>query len=511
MEATSQRPQEADAIDPDAGCLGMLVERWQDAGAAVPVAIVVSVFDDVLAALPDTADERDADFDAIVVDDAGHAFTRAPLGLRGAGRLLVRALGDEVPSAARPLVARLTDGERPADAEQLRQWMRDALGAPASREEVTAAFYAAAEELSEAETLLPAPAVAGDGESDDLVPPAELGGAALVGEAAGASMLADAPSADDRDADEDADAHGSSVDADAARSSPVDADAARSSVDAEARSSVDAEARSSVAAEARSSVAADARSSVAAEARSSVAAEARSSVDADALGSSVVADAQDSPVDADAQRSPVDADAQDVAPEALAAELEPIEDDDEILAPPEPVDDDDDQETLPPEPSLELSVPPLASEEEEPRAIAGEASLPPERPFDTQIDAHPPEVTGSPAATADDAPLEVPEAVDEVVDGADAVDAHSRMGPSVPNPIPKGRIAEAGSDGRKVVRHEYSPPTVSVQTAPAARRSARAAAMGPDSILVPNDRKSGAAWLVVLGAIAALVYFLFFA
>ncbi len=408
--ATSQRPQEAEPVEgavadgangetgPNGlACLGTLVDHWQDAGAAVPVAIVVSVFDDVLMGALEPDGDEDVGLDAITVDDSGHAYVLRPVGLDGAGRLLVRALGDDVPSNAQPLVARLMDGERPLDAEQLRQWMRDALGAPASREEVQAAFVAAAYDPQEAETLLPAPA------------PADTGDVPVVAEAS----VRPEPSPEDT---EDADAE------------PVDAA---------------------------------------------------------------------SPIDTEVDEPPPVA---EPATEQVAAA--PLAD--RVSEPPHTYGEDEEQETLPP-----LPVPPLADDDEM-FTIAGEAALPPERPFsaDTTIDSKPPEVS-APSVVVDG----------PVLDAALAVEALSVMPPSdvvEPEPLSEAPAPaapideESSSDGRRVVRYEYSPPSFAVSSAPAARRSARAASAGPDSILVPNDRKSGLAWLVALAGVGAIVYFLFF-
>lgn len=443
--ATSQRPQEADVAGdmaaPEAACLRTLVRHWNDAGAAVPVAIVVSVFDDVLLELPETDTDDDVGLDAIVVDDAGHAFVRRPVGLGGAGRLLVRALGDDVPSNAQPLVARLLDGDRPADAEQLRQWMRDALGAPASREEVCAAFSAVAADPTEAETLLPAPAPADTGDLEVAsVSPEPL---------------------DDRVA-EDAPSYERVVDGRGVSEASTIEDARENAVGAAPEDTIDAAPE-----------------------------DAPSATHEDAPGAAP----EDAPSAAPEAMLPEDA-AHAAPPEdALGAAAAADDDDDEaVLAPPPPVDED--SETLPP-----LPVPELADDDEL-YAVGGEVSLPPER-HDTTIDSRPPSVS----IAVEPAVVSQP-----VLDGADAVEAVSMMPPSDVAPIPDAPMgAETSvSDGRRVVRYEYSPPSVAVSSAPAARRSARAATAGPDSILVPNDKKSGFAWLVILAGIAGIVYVLFF-
>lgn len=75
--------------------------------------------------------------------------------------------------------------------------------------------------------------------------------------------------------------------------------------------------------------------------------------------------------------------------------------------------------------------------------------------------------------------------------------------------------AESGSfspSGRPVVRHELprSDPPVMVSSAPAARRSARPATDGHDSLLGPGSDRAWMMWLVVLLALAGAMYLLFF-
>ncbi|MEQ9501968.1 MAG: hypothetical protein RIT81_34160 [Deltaproteobacteria bacterium] len=448
--ATSQRPQEAEPVEGAVAdgvngqaCLGTLVDHWQDAGAAVPVAIVVSVFDDVLMGALESDAEDDVGLDAITVDDSGHAFVRRPVGLDGAGRLLVRALGDDVPSNAQPLVARLMDGERPIDAEQLRQWMRDALGAPASREEVQAAFVAATFDPQEAETLLPAPA------------PADTGDVPVVAEA----------SAYPEPIEEDEAIEGAEA------GEPVEASAPPEPVEASAPPEPSEAVATPDSTDAPESTGAP------------------ESTDAP--------DSTDAPIDTEVEEAPLVA--EPATAQVAAAPLA-----DRVSEPPHVYGEDDEQETLPP-----LPVPPLA-EDDDMFTIAGEAALPPERPFsaDTTIDSKPPEPS-APSVVVDGPLLDAAVAVEalSVMPPSDVVEPH----PLSEAPAPAAPIdEESSSDGRRVVRYEYSPPSFAVSSAPAARRSARAAAAGPDSILVPNDRKSGIAWLLVLGAVGAVVYFLFF-
>ncbi|MCA9551238.1 MAG: hypothetical protein KC933_14475 [Myxococcales bacterium] len=122
-----------------------MVRTWHDRGEPVPVAVVVSVFDDVLASSVTEDGASDADLEMVRVRAGGAAFLPRPVCLSAVAPMLMEALGadlpDEgaVPPAAWGLFDRLTSdepGEGPADAEQLRQWLRDALGAPATHEEV---------------------------------------------------------------------------------------------------------------------------------------------------------------------------------------------------------------------------------------------------------------------------------------------------------------------------------------------------------------------------------------
>ncbi len=175
-----------DVDDLNPRTLDGLVRVWNARGAALPVAVVASIFDDVLedsqwgdgssGSLPPSGGED------IYIDYTGfaHCGQRDP-SLLGLVSILERALGDgtgefAVPPLARVLLERLTSEEpsdRPRDAEELRSWLRDALGSPASRDEVLACVDAATRDLlplaetddddseandddSEAETLIPA-------------------------------------------------------------------------------------------------------------------------------------------------------------------------------------------------------------------------------------------------------------------------------------------------------------------------------------------------------------------
>jgi hypothetical protein len=75
-----------------------------------------------------------------------------------------------------------------------------------------------------------------------------------------------------------------------------------------------------------------------------------------------------------------------------------------------------------------------------------------------------------------------------------------------------GQVAGEG-EARRVVRHEIprNDPPVSVRSAPAARRSARAGVEGDDAILGPGESRGWWMWAIVLAALAGAMYLLFFA
>ena len=152
-EGRSRRGKDEPAKD---RTLGTLVRAWNDRGEALPVAVVVSVFDDLLETDGEARSAERPDLDDVVIDDRGVAHLGAPTSLDGLAPLLARALGtgqpadDAVPAQARSLVERLASDDpidRPADAEQLRRWLRDTLGAPAPREEVLACLESATGDL----------------------------------------------------------------------------------------------------------------------------------------------------------------------------------------------------------------------------------------------------------------------------------------------------------------------------------------------------------------------------
>lgn len=147
-------------MGPPPRSLGDLVREWHARGEALPVAIAVSILDDLLLQ-PDTTTKR-PHLDQVVIDDRGVARLESndPGNLDDLAPIVAEMLGDgdAVPPNARVLLARLTSDdptERPADADQLRSWIRDSLGAPAAREEVLACFTGT--ELEE--SLLPPPSL----------------------------------------------------------------------------------------------------------------------------------------------------------------------------------------------------------------------------------------------------------------------------------------------------------------------------------------------------------------
>lgn len=133
--------------------LAALIDAWSRVGAHVPVAVVVSIFDDLLAqAIDGDVEAKTLSLSDVIVEPSGFARLAPNAALSGTavalGPLFARALGygrddDAIPSIAQGLVARLASDDpldRPMDAEQLRGWIRDVLGVPATREEVDDCF-----------------------------------------------------------------------------------------------------------------------------------------------------------------------------------------------------------------------------------------------------------------------------------------------------------------------------------------------------------------------------------
>lgn len=156
MDASLHRAQQARLVE--------LVKAWNLRGTALPVAVAVSILDDLLAQ-PETPSRRPR-LDDVVIDHRGVAFLYSddPGNLDDLAPFVAEMLGagsdrDAVPANARSLLARLTSEdpmERPRDADQLRGWIRETLGAPAAREEVIACVGAT---IAPHESLLPPPSL----------------------------------------------------------------------------------------------------------------------------------------------------------------------------------------------------------------------------------------------------------------------------------------------------------------------------------------------------------------
>lgn len=169
--------------------LGLLLGRHAARGDALPVAVTISLVDDLAAAVEAAEAERVAAPLSAALPGFGEA--RAVVDARGVARwdqpplqpvpallgvlrsALEGGVGDRaVPPAARPLVA---DAERITSAARLRVELRRALGAPASRDEVVAAVQrvVAVEPVSAASTSTgarEASALLAEGYASSLVP-----------------------------------------------------------------------------------------------------------------------------------------------------------------------------------------------------------------------------------------------------------------------------------------------------------------------------------------------------
>ena len=175
MEAKHQ----VEPVELESATLGHLIRAWHARGAPLPVAVTVSILDDLLQ--QPAAGHRCPEPDSVVFDRQGVAIlmSEVPGTLDDMTRLVEEMLGsgDSVPPSAMSLLARLSSDDptaRPADPDQFRMWIRDALGVPAPREEVLACLSVAAHQ----ESVLPQPSLVADqvetvrpGESVAELPP----------------------------------------------------------------------------------------------------------------------------------------------------------------------------------------------------------------------------------------------------------------------------------------------------------------------------------------------------
>jgi hypothetical protein len=141
--------------------LDALITAWARRSAPLSVAVVVSVLDDLLAEGTIAANgdgSQKIGTSEIGIDSKGFARLRGERrpSLAAIAQLFAKTIdgdGGGAPSTSRPLMTKLTSTDpldKPADAEQLRSWIREALGPPASHDEVSSCF---------AERPLEAPAI----------------------------------------------------------------------------------------------------------------------------------------------------------------------------------------------------------------------------------------------------------------------------------------------------------------------------------------------------------------
>lgn len=177
MVSVSSRPEalsgEHERIDvkerPRRGrTLGQLVAAWSDRDAALPVAVVLSVFDDLLQDMDEELMSRSEaaasiSLTDIHLDEHGVASLRGrAVGLLEISSLLHRTLAaageDKIPLAVRGLLRMAEAAEPPMEPVWFRNELRRTLGPPGSRAEVRAIAL-----LSEAErevaSLIPAEAL----------------------------------------------------------------------------------------------------------------------------------------------------------------------------------------------------------------------------------------------------------------------------------------------------------------------------------------------------------------
>jgi len=124
------------------------VKTWADHGRPLPVAVVVSIFDDLCEALAfaPPGDDSVTSLDHVIIDHAGVArlTVRPRHPVRTVSGLLRDVLSssggeDQIPAAAWPLLGQgLADDPwvRPASTDVMQMLLREALGPPAARDEV---------------------------------------------------------------------------------------------------------------------------------------------------------------------------------------------------------------------------------------------------------------------------------------------------------------------------------------------------------------------------------------
>lgn len=121
-----------------------LVLAWSQRGQALPVPVIASVFDDLLAADIQAEGVGRLELADIRIDAEGRASLPQPARLDAIGPVLRAALsgggqGVEIPRRACSILARLSSddpADGPSSPEQLRSWVRSALGQPAERAEL---------------------------------------------------------------------------------------------------------------------------------------------------------------------------------------------------------------------------------------------------------------------------------------------------------------------------------------------------------------------------------------
>lgn len=149
--------------------LGHLVDSWAQSGRTLPVAVVVSIFDDLCEALAGAppGDDVVVSLDHVVIDQTGVArMTVRPREVVPAVSALLREAlaagrGDEaIPAAAWPVLGQgLADDPwvRPAGTDVIQHQLREALGPPAARDEVVVCCAALASGAPRTSVSAPAP------------------------------------------------------------------------------------------------------------------------------------------------------------------------------------------------------------------------------------------------------------------------------------------------------------------------------------------------------------------